>query len=147
MNKTKTLESIQNARKAHILQMEKIEAAIDGKIVNNPTALSKTECGFGQWLYDDTNNLRNVLGAFFYDNLDALHEKWHLEYCRIFEIFFKNEKKGLFSKIIGTSKISAMDVDRAKLYYSELKVTTEELLKALASSERRIAALSETRFG
>jgi hypothetical protein len=39
-----------------------------------------------------------------------------------------------------------LELDRAKLYYSELEETTEELLKALGSSERRIGALKESKF-
>ncbi len=146
MDKATTLESIQNARKAHLAQMDKIALAIEGQKVEDPTAVTKTECGFGKWLYDDNNRLREILGSFFYDKLELLHDKWHKEYFRIFEIFFKEEKKGFFSKVLGASKISDMDVDKAKLYHSELKTTTEELLKALASSERRISALPESKF-
>ncbi|NOR58905.1 MAG: hypothetical protein GQ474_10325 [Sulfurimonas sp.] len=146
MDKAKTLESIQNARRAHEAQMAKIKAAIDGDKVDNPTAVAKTKCAFGKWLYDDENHLRDILGSFFYDNMEVLHAKWHSEYFRLFEIFFKEEKKGFFSKILGSSKVSEMEIDRAKLYYSELEETTKELLKALGSSERRIGALQESKF-
>nr|WP_321267673.1 CZB domain-containing protein [uncultured Sulfurimonas sp.] len=146
MNKEKTLESIQNARKAHEAQMSKIKAAMDGEKVNNPTAVSKTKCDFGQWLYDDENHLRDILGSLFYNNMEVLHARWHSEYFRIFEILFKENKKGLFSKILGSSKISEMEIDKVRLYYSELELTTKELLKALGSSERRISALAESKF-
>ncbi|MEA2091558.1 MAG: CZB domain-containing protein [Campylobacterota bacterium] len=146
MDKIKTLESIQNARKAHKAQMDKIKAAIDGESVNNPTAVAKTKCEFGIWLYDDENHLRDILGSLFYDNMEVLHAKWHSEYFRIFEILFKDKKKGFFSKITGASKVSDMELDKAKLYYSELEVTTQELLKALGVSERRLEALQESKF-
>jgi len=90
MNKEKTLESIKNARKAHESQMDKIVLAIEGKTVNNPTAVSKTECAFGKWFYGD-DNLRNILGSLFYDNVDNLHAKWHNEYVSIFNLLFKVE--------------------------------------------------------
>ncbi|MDA3908037.1 MAG: CZB domain-containing protein [Sulfurimonas sp.] len=146
MDKTKTLESIQNARRAHEAQMSKIKATIDGDKVNNPTAVAKTKCAFGKWLYDDENHLRDILGSLFYDKIEVLHAKWHNEYFKLFEIFFKEQKKGFFTKIFGSAKITEMEVDRAKLYYSELEVTTQELLKALGSSERRISALPESKF-
>ena len=146
MDKEKTLESIQNARKAHEAQMDKIKAAINGESVKNPTAVAKTKCAFGIWLYDDENHLRDILGSFFYDNMEVLHAKWHSEYFRIYEILFKDKKKGFFSKITGSSKVSDMDLDKAKLYYTELEVTTQELLKALGASERRIGALPESKF-
>ncbi|PHQ65468.1 MAG: hypothetical protein COB99_03845 [Sulfurimonas sp.] len=146
MDKTKTLESIQNARRAHEAQMSKIKAAINGDKVENPTAVAKTKCTFGKWLYNDENRLRDILGSLFYDNMEVLHAKWHTEYFKLFEIFFKEEKKGFFSKILGSSKVSEMELDKAKLYYSELEETTKELLKALGSSERRIGALPESKF-
>jgi hypothetical protein len=126
--------------------MSKIKAAIDGEKVDDPTVVAKTKCAFGEWLYDDENHLRDILGSLFYDKMEVLHAKWHSEYFRIFEIFFKDEKKSFFSKILRSSKVSEMDLDKAKLYYSELEITTQELLKALGSSERRIYALPESRF-
>ncbi len=51
MNKTQTLEAIEIARKSHETQMAKIEAAISGEKVENPTAVAKSMCNFGKWLY------------------------------------------------------------------------------------------------
>jgi len=146
MDKAKTLESIISARKFHEAQMSKIEDALEAKKVTSPPELAKTRCELGQWLYDDENHLRNILGSLFYDNIEVTHAKWHSEYSKIAEIIFNEQKKGLFSKIIGNSKIDEMEMDRAKLYYSELKVTSQELLKVMASSERRIGALADSRF-
>ncbi|WP_324172530.1 CZB domain-containing protein [Sulfurimonas sp.] len=146
MDKIKTLESIQNARKSHEAQMSKIKAAIDGEKVDNPTAVVKTKCAFGMWLYDDENHLRYIVGSLFYDNMEKLHAKWHDEYFRLFNIFFKEEKKSFFSNIVGSSTISEMELDKAKFYYSELEETTQKLLKVLGSSERRISALQESKF-
>ena len=78
--------------------------------------------------------------------LENLHTKWHVEYARIYEIFFKKKQKGFFSKIMGTHRVDEMEIDKAKLYYSELLVTTKELLKILDSSERRISALNDGKF-
>lgn len=146
MNKEQTLESIQKARKAHQAQMVKILALLNGTKPENPTAVSKTKCEFGMWLYEEDNHVKSILGSQFYTKLETLHAKWHLEYSRIFEMFFKDTKKGFFSKITGSSKINEMEVDKAKLYYSELSTTTAELLKALGASERRISALNESVF-
>lgn len=146
MNKVKTLQLMKNARKAHKSQMAKIKIAIDGYKVENPTAVEKTKCSFGQWLYKDDNNLEHMLGSLFYEKLENIHAQWHTEYFRIFNIFFKEEKKNLFSKLIGNSKMSEMQNDKAELYYSELEVTTKKLLEALAISEKRIIALPESKF-
>jgi hypothetical protein len=146
MNKSKSLDAIENARKSHELQMAKIEALIFGKKVENPTAVAKTQCEFGKWLYNQDNRVKEILGALFYTEIETLHGKWHSEYLRIFEIFFKDKKPSFLSVFTGGSKIQAMDIDKAKFYYSELQVTTNELLKILASSQRRISALSESKF-
>ncbi|RLA77496.1 MAG: hypothetical protein DRG78_17370 [Epsilonproteobacteria bacterium] len=147
MDKEKTIEAIVSARKAHENQMKKIVALLNGKTVSNPTAVLKTECDFGKWLYADNSNLKELLGSLFYTKLEHLHARWHIEYSRLFEIFFKNEKKsGFFSKMFGSDKVEDMELDKAKVYYSELKATTDELLKVIASSQRRIEALREDKF-
>jgi len=147
VDKEKTIEAIVSARKAHENQMKKIVALLNGKTVSNPTAVLKTECDFGKWLYADNSNLKELLGSLFYTKLEHLHARWHIEYSRLFEIFFKNEKKsGFFSKMFGSDKVEDMELDKAKVYYSELKATTDELLKVIASSQRRIEALREDKF-
>jgi len=147
MTKEDALTAVKKAREAHELQMEKIDAALNGKEIANPTAVEKTKCEFGKWLYDPKNHIQEIIGSQFYENLDVEHEQWHREYLRIFNILFKNTKKqGLFSKILGKSAVDPLEVDKAKLYYAELQETTSRLLKALGSAERRISALQETKF-
>ncbi|MFT7003051.1 MAG: hypothetical protein ACJAWW_000385 [Sulfurimonas sp.] len=146
MDKYTTLESIINAKKIHEVQMTKIKASINGVIVKAPTQTSKEKCAFGNWLYDEQYHLREILGSMFYDKIETLHARWHIEYLKIFEIFFKERKKGFFNKMLGTSKVSTMELDKAKMYYFELEATSKELFKALESSQRRIAALAESKF-
>lgn len=148
MDKNKTIESIQKARKAHLAQMDKIAAVIAGEKVDNPTAVASTECDFGKWLYADENKLEEILGSLFFSKLEVMHSKWHLEYARVFEIFFKDKdkKRGIFSKLMASNKIDPLEMDKAKLYYTELQATTAELLKIIDSSERRINAMNEGKF-
>ncbi|NPA60246.1 MAG: hypothetical protein GXO30_07275 [Epsilonproteobacteria bacterium] len=146
MNKEKTIHSVQNTIKVHEAQMSKIIDAIEGKNVSETIAVDKKDCEFGKWLYGSDNQLRNVLGSFFYDQIETLHVRWHCEYAKIFDILFKKQKKGFFAKMMGSSQVDEMQLDKVKVYYSELKVTTQELLKILASSERRLSALPESKF-
>jgi hypothetical protein len=147
MNKEQTLESVKKAREAHLLQMDKINALINGEKIENPTAVSKKECYFGHWIYDENSNVKGLIGSQFYEKLDQKHEQWHIEYLKIYNIFFKeSNKKGLFSKLLGKKSVDPLELDKAKLYYTELKETTEELLKVLASAQRRLEALPETKF-
>ena len=145
MTKEETLAAILQAKKAHQFQMQKIEQAILGEKVDNPTALSKKECDFGHWLYGDIET-KILLGEQFFHKLDIAHERWHYEYKRIYDIFFANEKKSFFSGIFSKSGISEMERDKAKLYYTELQETTKELLQILAACNRRISALNESKF-
>ncbi len=146
MNKEQTLEAIHKARLAHEAQMVKIKSVINGEEVSNPTAVVKTECAFGKWLYDEDNKVKKILGSQFYENIETLHARWHQEYINIFKICFKDKKQGFFSKILGKSAINDMELDKAKLYHSELVKTTSELLQALDVSKRRIQALSNSKF-
>jgi len=146
MTKDETLTAIKKAKEAHELQMQKIEAAIDGKEIKDPTALEKTKCAFGKWLYDPQNHMQEIIGSQFYTNLDFEHEKWHREYAKIYNILFTQKKQGLFSKLLGKKAIDPLELDKVKLYYLELQETTSNLLKALASSERRVSALQESKF-
>jgi hypothetical protein len=147
MTKSETQEAIKKAKEAHELQMQKIEAAINGKEIDNPTAINKTECDFGNWLYDDKDNIQEIIGTQFFKTLDIEHEKWHVEYTKIYHILFSgNNKKGLLSRLLGKKSIDPMELDKVKLYYRDLQETTSRLLKILASSERRISALPESKF-
>ncbi len=151
MNKVQTLDLIEEMKKAHHSQMHKIDLLIDGKDVGELTTVAKTECDFGKLLYSNGEHLKNILGLIFYEKLEAFHDRWHVEYYKIYEIFesytkSKNEKKGFFAKFTGATKVSDMEIDKAKLYYSELKATTSELIKTIDMCQRRVSALSESKF-
>ncbi len=142
MNKITTLNSIIHVIKYHEEQMQKLKDLVDGKSVEKVIHISKTQCDFGQWLY--TNNIQNIIGFQFYEKIDRLYTEWHEQYYKIYKVFY-NEKKGFISKLF-TSTSQEMKLDKAKLYYSELKVTSSDLLRILASSERRISAMNESKF-
>jgi len=146
MTKEETLAAIKKAKEAHEMQMQKIEEAMNGKEIEDPTALEKTKCAFGKWLYDPDNHMQEIIGSQFYTNLDYEHEKWHREYAKIYNILFTQKKQGLFAKLLGKKSIDPLELDKAKLYYLELQETTDKLLKALASSQRRVSALQASKF-
>ncbi|MDY0121086.1 MAG: CZB domain-containing protein [Sulfurimonas sp.] len=146
MTKQQTLESIQTARKNHEVQMQKINALVSGKTIVDPTSVSKRECTFGKWLYEDEKYLREILGAQFYETIEQLHGKWHEQYYKIYEIFFTKPKPGLLSKVLKLNKVSMLEQDKAKLYYAELQQNTQELLNMMSVSERRVMALQDSKF-
>jgi len=146
MNKQETIDAIERAREAHIEQMDKIKSLIEGKNVDNLTPVSKTKCQFGQWLYGDKEKMKNILGVQFYENLDTIHEAWHIQYAEIHAIFASEKREGFFSKIFATHKIDALDFEKAKVYYKDLEHTTKDLLRVLDASQRRVQALSPLKF-
>ena len=147
MTKDQMLDAIENAKTVHMQQMQKIESEIAGKKIDNPTALGKMDCACGVWFHANEAVMKEILGLQLFERLDEKHEQWHKDYASIYNIFFKKEeKKGLLSKIIGSSSSDSMKIDKAKLYYSDLKKDTQELLKVSDSALRRVAALNDSKF-
>jgi len=146
MEKQLILEAIENAKTLHLQQMHKIENLIKGKEVEDPTPIAKTECLFGKFLYDDQNELYQMLGEQFFHKLDILHEQWHKQYFKIYNIYFNKSGGGFISKLFGSKKIDPLDADKAKLYFVELREITDELIHAIDVSKRRLTALSASKF-
>lgn len=146
MTKEKTIEGIARAKQVHLMQMKKVKTLISGAEINNPTPVEKTECDFGKWLYDENNHIKELLGDLFYTNMEILHTRWHTEYKRVYEIFCNQKKSGFFSNMFGSTKVTDMEIDKGKLYCSELEITTNELLKIMDVSQVRLHALPENKF-
>jgi len=147
MTKNETIEMMKKVKEAHELQMQKIENAMNGEEIKNPPAVDKEACTFGKWLYNEENHIKEIIGSQFYAVLDLEHGKWHAEYSKIDAILFKGSgQKGLFSRFLGKKSIDPMQLDKIKLYYKELEEITQRLLKALASAQRRVSALNESKF-
>jgi len=146
MTKSQMIDAIENAKNIHLEQMRKLELEISGKKIDNPTALGKMECECGVWFYTHEKEMKEILGLQLFSRLDKSHEKWHLDYANIYKLFFVEEKKGFFSKILASVKVDQMKLDKAKLYYTELQADTEELLNITESALRRVLALNESKF-
>lgn len=146
MNKEETIEGIARARQFHMIQMKKVKTLISGVEINNPTAAKKTDCDFGKWLYDENNHIKDLLGELFYTNIESLHSRWHTEYTRIYDIFYNKKKSGFFSSMFSAPEVTNIEIDKAKIYCSELEITTSELLKVIDLSQVRLHALPESKF-
>ena len=147
MTKSESLEAIEKAKNAHIKQMEKIEAALNGISVEHPTAVSKLKCDFGKWLYGENREaLEHILGGLFYEELDKAHAEWHSEYAKLHALLFQEKKGGLLSRLFNANKVDTLSLDRAKAYFVELQKITKSLLLLLDKSQRRMSAVSESKF-
>lgn len=146
MQRAQMIKAIESAKETHLNQMDKIFSVIKGEEVENPTPVNKMECECGVWFHDSANMMKEILGAQLYERLDKLHEKWHIEYLNIYNLFFVEGKKGIWTKILNLAGGNDMKRDKAKLYYSELQETTKEILTLSDSALRRINALNKSKF-
>lgn len=147
MTKEEMLDAIEAAKEIHKKQMDKIESIIKGNMVEEPTALGKMECECGQWFYANKEIMTKVLGHQLFERLDKVHEKWHKDYSRVYEIYQNQQKKktGFFSKVIN-SKMDPLEFDKLKLYYKELSEITNEMFREADTAIRRVAALPASKF-
>lgn len=143
MNKQQSIASLEEAKRFLDYQMKNIKCLIDGKPRGTLGSIYKMNCDFGHWLYDEENNFKSLLGFIFYRELDAHHTQWHEVYRKIYLMYFEEPKPGEPAR---EKKISDMDVDKCKLYYTDLVKSTEAIEKCLVSCKRRLEALSEEKF-
>ena len=83
MTKKQILHAIEHAYEYHVEQMEKVTLLVEGNKVKNPTPRMKNECDFGKWLYGDASRIKRLLGIQFYDEMELIHEFWHIQYKKI----------------------------------------------------------------
>jgi len=154
MNKAKILESLKKAREAHEAQMIRLQNLIEAgevvdykKVSQKQCPVSKTICDFGQWLYGEENHIEELVGELFYKELETLHAQWHIEYVKVFKILFNPEGKGLLSKFLShDNTIDELELDKVKTYYKDMEKITQQLLSTLKTCERRLNAMSDSRF-
>ena len=146
MGKKNTLTAIENARKSHKLQMHTISLMVKGMELSEKLEVDKHKCEFGKWLYDEDNHLKHVLGSQFYAKLDDEHTRWHSECHKISEILDVKEGKGFISKLLSSKKDEQMRREKAGIYHEQLKIKTEDLLKVLTSSKRKLEAMHDDKF-
>jgi len=147
MTKKEILHAIEHAYEYHTQQMEKVSLLIEGKKVKNPTPRMKNECEFGKWLYGDASRFKRLLGIQFYNDMEIIHEFWHIQYEKIYTIYYGDEEERLLTKLFGNRRrLSKEEYEEVRKYYKELRRATDDLLEALTASTRRILALKEYIF-
>ena len=146
MTKKKVLKAIEHAYEYHMQQMEKVKLLIEGKRVKNPTPKVKNACEFGVWLYGDASRIKKLLGIQFYNSMEIIHEYWHIQYEKIYDLYYNDEQR-LFGKFLAyRKKLSDEERQEVEEAYAGLQRATEDLLEALIASKRRIIALKEHAF-
>jgi len=148
MNKEETLAHLRNAKKAHITWVQRANALIEGlPIEKEQVPVGCTECKFGLWFYGEGQALGMIPNMDCLKEIEKLHFELHDVYMKIFKIYFSDEDRSLFSKFFGTrKKVTSLNQEIAKDYYTQLKMVSEKLVDGLDRLERRIYALQEGKF-
>ncbi len=147
MTKKQILHAIEHAYEYHVEQMEKVTLLVEGEKVKNPPPRMKNECDFGKWLYGDARKIKKLLGIQFYNDIELIHEFWHLEYEKIYTIYYRDGEEGLLTKLFGNRRrLSNEEHQEVQEYYKALRRATKDLLDELIASKRRIIALKENAF-
>ena len=147
MTRLNIIHAIEEAESYHEEQLQKVAKLLEGKRVDKPTPLDKEACNFGKWLYGDAKKIQNLIGAQFYDNIELMHGFWHAQYRKIYEIFYDVHRNAIMTFLFGNRKsVDPQMLQKAQEYFQELQNITQNLLKALYISKKRILALSENMF-
>ncbi|MEA1918741.1 MAG: hypothetical protein U9N52_02785 [Campylobacterota bacterium] len=143
MTKESILESIENIKQTHRLNLKYIDFCIKGlPLKERPIALHHTECSVHQWINGEEVALIKGLQDDILREITLLHEQWHEEYAKIYAIHYpEGKKKGLLGKLFKKKKeLTPMELEKAKAYYNDLQNTSALLIKKLDSLIRRVNA-------
>jgi hypothetical protein len=148
MNKEETLTHLRNAKKAHITWVQRAHALIEGlPIEKEQVPVGCTECKFGLWFYGEGQELGMIPNMDCLKEIEKLHFELHDVYMKIFKIYFSDEDRSFMSKLFGSrKKVTSLNQEIAKDYYSQLKGVSERLIEGIDRLERRIYALQEGKF-
>ena len=145
MNKKKTLEQLENARRAHIKWLNRAKSMIDGGFrVRDPHPLASTACKFGLWFNSEGVNLFNSLQIEGIETIHRVHDQLHDKYVAIYEIYFGSAKGIVYDSKVTLEKrtISKETEETAKQYFVELKSLSYTMLEELERLEKHIHSLS-----
>ncbi|NOR57929.1 MAG: hypothetical protein GQ474_05335 [Sulfurimonas sp.] len=150
MDKEHILEHLRAAKSAHIKWVQKAKLLINGiDVKEDSIPVDSTECKFGQWFYSE-GQILNALSNNPVEcmvKIERLHFNLHDVYMNIFNIYFNKPKGGFFSKLFGKKiTIEDYEADKAKQYYANLEIISQELLEEINRLERRLIAVPEERI-
>jgi hypothetical protein len=148
MKKEEVVQQIQSAIKAHETQLQISRFMAYGMEIKDGSeaALDGHACQFGQWFYKNMRWLERFFGDTTIQEIEKLHALWHNENQKIYDLYYKKNKKGLLGKLFGSSGIEDGDLDRAKAYYADLKKISDELIKRMKTLLVRAQSRSESDY-
>ena len=147
MTKQEMIDAIEVASQIHNDQMQKVRVIVKGEDVDEPTPLGKMECACGEWFYGNKEIMIKIFGHQLFERLDTLHEQWHEEYAKIYEIYLEHQKRkeGVIGKLF-FHNLNAKQRHQLREHYLALKDVTDALMEVTQSALRRVFALPDVKF-
>lgn len=148
MDKTTTLQSLSDAKKAHVKWVQRAKLLIEGlPIDEGAIPLSCTDCRFGEWFYSEGQKLNALGNMGCLDDIEKAHTTLHDEYMHIFKIYFSDTDRSFFSKLFSSKKkVSEIEQEKAKEHFIKLQAASEEVLDHIGRLERRLYAIPQSSF-
>jgi hypothetical protein len=149
MDREEILESIKAARRAHQKWVQEAYKLVTShKISEGELPVKYTECTFGKWLHSDGALLVRLDSKEALEEINIKHQMLHIEYKKIYEIFFHEEEEQSFLGKLLHLKPSISEEENAVAlhYYKILEAISDNLLELMESLEKRIAALPRNVF-
>ena len=136
-----SLESILEEHQSRLLALEILIRTNDPDTPNVVKDYSK--CSFAKWA-ENAELIKHRIGLQLFEKLNIIHRQWHETYKRIIDIFYPKQS-GLLSKLLH-KKPSPLELDKAQSYLDDLRLIHEEFSSTIQSIQRRVQALSESKF-
>jgi hypothetical protein len=148
MDKTLTLQSLGEAKKAHVKWVQRAKLLIEGMAIDESAIpLNCTDCVFGEWFYSEGQKLNALGNMGCLTDIEKAHFTLHDEYMQIFKIYFSDNGRTLFSKIFNTKKkVSDKEKEMAKDHFLKLQAASDEVLDHIGRLERRLYAIPQSSF-
>ncbi|HLD23092.1 MAG TPA: CZB domain-containing protein [Sulfuricurvum sp.] len=148
MDKTLTLQSLGDAKKAHVKWVQRAKLLIEGLAIDESAIpLNCTDCAFGEWFYSEGQKLNALGNMGCLNDIEKAHFILHDEYMQIFKIYFADNDRSFISKWFSSKKkISDKEKEIAKDHFLKLQAASDEVLDHIGRLERRLYAIPQSSF-
>lgn len=148
MEKDDVLEQLSAAKKAHIKWVNRAKSLVEGLPVDKSAIpMDSTECQFGTWFYSDGQKLNMLTNMDCLATVETLHTKLHDTYMKIFKIYFGEDKRSFFGKLLNLKKkITDTEKEMAREHFANLEEISKKLLDEIGKLERRLYAMPNETF-
>jgi len=145
MNKQLALQSLRNAKSAHLQWRARAQALVAGvELDESSVPVVHTDCKFGQWYYGPGQDLASLPT---FRAIDTPHELLHAVYMKIFRALHGKDTRNALQKLFGKKvDFDANRLAEAKSYMGELIDVSRTLLEIIEQLEKEIKEMDDAEF-